>query len=355
MSPGGVVELTSSQLPQFTTMEGGQDASVTLVDGYSTVENSTGVFRFGQLSLAAAPDSLILNGSIQIASINSGGGNDFIQINDTVAGDSSVERALHGGDGSDTLGSTSGLNVITGDVGKDLIQGGSDSDTLYGGVDDDTLNGGGGDDILNGGTGQDILTGGPGADAFVFDAKDSTIAAPDTITDFNQAQHDQIDLTQIDADTTRAGHQSFSLGGSAFTHTAGELIQYSDGAGHTILAGDVDGDGNADFSISFDGAITLNASDFVDSLAGSLGDDSIQGTDHGDFIKAGGGNDTVAAAGGDDTVLSGPGDDSIDGGSGNDSLGNSTGADTIQGGTGDDHIDDQGGPSSVDGAAVTTP
>ena len=64
---------------------------------------------------------------------------------------------------------------------------------------DDTLNGGEGDDILVGGDGNDILTGGNGADQFVWKDGDT---GTDTVTDFNAAEGDVLNLADLLDPTT---------------------------------------------------------------------------------------------------------------------------------------------------------
>ena len=69
----------------------------------------------------------------------------------------------------------------------------------------------------------------------------------DTIADFRRGQ-DRIDLSGIDA-VTGGGDDAFNwVGSNAFSGTAGELRGYSQG-GAFFLAGDVNGDGVADFTI----------------------------------------------------------------------------------------------------------
>ena len=67
--------------------------------------------------------------------------------------------------------------------------------TVTGGAGANTITGGSGNDIITGGGGADILTGGLGADQFLYaHAADSTVNVMDHITDFTQAQGDQINL-----------------------------------------------------------------------------------------------------------------------------------------------------------------
>ena len=147
-----------------------------------------------------------------------------------------------------------------------LVNGNDGNDTITGGRGDDTLNGANGNDIVRGGAGIDSLTGGAGADTFVFGAGDSPLFATgayDTIVDFKHAQLDKIDLHLIDANTTLANDQAFTfLGTGAFTHVAGQL-DYTVVSGTAWLAGDVNGDGVADFQIKVQGASSLVAGDFI--------------------------------------------------------------------------------------------
>ena len=122
---------------------------------------------------------------------------------------------------------------------------------ILGGSGDDTIVSGAGDDIVYGGLGQDSLTGGAGADTFEYRAiDDSSDAAPDHIVDFASGT-DKIDLGLIDADTTQSGDQAFTfIGADAFGHQAGELRAEFDQANAVwTVQGDVDGDGQADFTL----------------------------------------------------------------------------------------------------------
>jgi serralysin len=163
------------------------------------------------------------------------------------------------------VGSTT-ANVMRGGAGNDTLSGIGGSDTLFGDAGDDNIAGGAGNDLLIGGAGADELLGGADADSFVFTSvADSLlgVAARDTIDDFQQGA-DHIDLSAIDASLLVAGDQAFSfIGGAAFTHAAAQLRQAGDGLGNTIVMGDIEGDGLADFHILLKGAYTLTGSDFV--------------------------------------------------------------------------------------------
>lgn len=158
------------------------------------------------------------------------------------------------------------IDNATGGSGNDTIIGNAIANVLKGGGGNDTISGGGGNDTLIGGTGVDILTGGDGADTFVFAAGDSSpaVGQHDRITDFTPGV-DHIDLTLMDANTNTVASDSFHfIGTAALNGTAGALHYYYDSArGMTVVEGDANGDGVADFAIDLVGNIALNVSDFV--------------------------------------------------------------------------------------------
>jgi len=172
--------------------------------------------------------------------------------------------SLYGGLGGDRLDGGAGDDLIKGAAGGDLLSGGQGSDALRGGGGDDNLNGGsghdvlkgsGGDDFLDGGKGVDVLVGGKGADTFVFDAL-SVNSGRDQIRDFNVLEGDSISLVGIDADINQAGDQAFNVVNS-LTGQSGQLtVHYDAEHDRTLIQGDTDGDGTADFSVTAKGLVT---------------------------------------------------------------------------------------------------
>ena len=77
-----------------------------------------------------------------------------------------------------------------------------DADTLYGGAGNDVLYGLYGDDVLVGGAGADRLYGGDGGDRFVFEGA-TIFNGVDRIMDFDQAQGDVIDISDVLTGYTR--------------------------------------------------------------------------------------------------------------------------------------------------------
>ncbi len=278
---------------------GGSDTVRTTLAAYtlaSEIENlqlqsaggasGTGNALANSLTGGAGNDSLFglagndsLNGGLGIDHLEGGTGNDTYSIDSLT--DVLIEFA---GGGTDTVRSTalasytlpnefenlSNLSAIVftgiGNGAANVIIGGGGSDTLFGLVGDDSLSGGLGNDILLGGAGRDTLLGGGGADIFRFTALDdltSSTATTDLVRDFLRAQFDVIDLSALDANTLLAGDQAFSfVGMAAFSQVAGEL-RYSLSGTTSSLAGDVDGNGVADFLLQLSSVTSVVASDIM--------------------------------------------------------------------------------------------
>ena len=173
-------------------------------------------------------------------------------------------RVATGSDGDDYLGFTQNGGVMDAGAGNDTLRG---SDR--------------GSDILVGGLGTDSMTGGTDTndvwwyptdhDRFDFvDVADSIVGAGrDVITEFS-SRDDTIHLGRIDANTEIAGNQPFHFIDGAFTGAAGELRVYAlDPTDPTpelttrIVAGDIDGDGFADFEIELVNAAPIFEANFI--------------------------------------------------------------------------------------------
>ncbi|MDR5655122.1 calcium-binding protein [Ruixingdingia sedimenti] len=203
-----------------------------------------------------------------------GAGNDTLQGdagNDTLNGDDggdllyggAGDDLMFGGQGSDTLRGEAGADTLRGGGLRDLLYGGAQSDLLQGDGGNDALFGGGGADMLYGGegndrlvggTGKDVLYGGAGADQFVFRsaAEAGGGGGRDVIADF------EVGLDKINLRLMQDG-LSF-IGSAAFSGTAGQ-VRYHQGT--SLVQGDLDGDGVADFAIEVTGSLALTAADFL--------------------------------------------------------------------------------------------
>jgi Ca2+-binding RTX toxin-like protein len=193
-----------------------------------------------------------------------GGGEDIVfATSSSYTLPSEVEDLSFNGSGSFTGTGNELANYISGGYGADTLFGLDGDDEIRAGAGADTLYGGEGNDLLVGATGGDTLEGGAGADIFRIGAYEAgTGSEADSITDFEDGT-DIIDLGNWDPDIFTPGDQAFTfIGTGAFTSTAGQL-RYSTGGGMTVVEGDMNGDGSADFEIILTGTFALTAADFV--------------------------------------------------------------------------------------------
>ena len=216
--------------------------------------------------------------------ISSGAGDDVIRVSGTGEGLDSID----GGAGTDRIeagakGTKIGLTSVTDvevisangfaavtiagstaadflDFSNTTLTGITAIKTLAG---NDTVYGSAGADFIVGGAGSDTLRGNAGTDRFDYNTTgESRVNARDKILDFTPGV-DKLDLAGIDASTAVTGNQAFNyLGDSAFTHHAGELRIDTSDLSKTIVSGDTNGDGVADFAIELVGNLQLSAGDF---------------------------------------------------------------------------------------------
>lgn len=226
---------------------------------------------------------------------------DIIDVtgNDTLLGEDGSDW-LDAGAGNDWLDGGVGNDTLYGGLGGDVLRGGGDDDILFGDIysdrnreiavnaDDtatvyeDVLLGGAGNDTLVGGYGADLMDGGVGVDVFsIRNLNESTLAAPDVIIAFNGAvvaeealqglasyatvgaEGDRIDVSEIDAITGTTDNDGFTFVETAGFTAAGQLRYQASGA-VTLIEGDVNGDGAADFRIQVNIAnYGFSAFDFV--------------------------------------------------------------------------------------------
>jgi Ca2+-binding RTX toxin-like protein len=257
--------LLTNPAPGFSVMEGGKGKDVVFLSGGRTGEvyggagdDAVGGATLGDGLYGGGGNDLVVGG--QFAIPLSGG-----EIREGLGSESGSDR-LEGGDGNDALYGLSGNDVVYGGEGNDrgTVTFGLDLSVftlkagLFGGSGNDFIDGGRGDDFIVGGAGTDILIGGLGGDVFEFR---ETLESPkgvtrDIIRDFSPTEQDLIDLSLIDANTKKLGDQLFKFIGHDKFHKTGE-VRFD----HGKLAGDVNGDGKADFELKLLGVAHLHASD----------------------------------------------------------------------------------------------
>lgn len=280
------------------TVTGVELALIAFGDGadhiFSSAKAQVGIFAGG------GDDVLIGRGAVDILAggsgsdlIKGGGGSDVLYgyAPDQIFGFDVPGVGSDDGSGHDTLLGGAGTDLIYGSLGDDRIDGGDGIDTVSyadapGAVDIDlrhgrqntgsagvdtlasienvigssaddhirgddgvnVLSGGDGADTIEGGDGSDVMSGGSGADVFVFSAAHDS---GDAIVDLGSDDH--IDLSKIDANTSRDGNQAFHIV-DHFDGHAGQLMLTYDGTSDTTLVlGDVNGDFVPDFGMVLNG------------------------------------------------------------------------------------------------------
>lgn len=163
-----------------------------------------------------------------------------------------------------------GRPLLGNDLDNQLLDGGG-GNRLDGRGGNDSLSGSFGNDFLIGGLGVDYMFGGDGVDRFDFrNVAELGLGEGnrDIIPDFGHLA-DKLNLGLMDANSVYSGNQAFNfIGTGEFSGTAGEVMYHrdvlSDGmTAVTIVAGDTDGDGNADFELELHGTLTLTAADLI--------------------------------------------------------------------------------------------
>nr|WP_262422506.1 calcium-binding protein [Brevundimonas denitrificans] len=184
----------------------------------------------------------VLDGGAGADRMEGGAGDDIYHVesrNDVV-----IELA---GGGVDTVLSSVSFDARFTHVENITLLGGANANVV-GNALSNIIIGNSADSIIIGNGGADYLTGGGGSDIFKYnEVSDSSFADYDRIMDLGA--DDFIDLRNIDANANVAGNQVFERVGE-FTGQAGQLtLTWLPGAGFTLLAADVDGDGVADMRI----------------------------------------------------------------------------------------------------------
>lgn len=166
------------------------------------------------------------------------------------------EDHLIGGDGDDMLRGGRGDDVLDGGRGDDVLRGDGGDDVLRDGSGRNHMLGGGGGDKFVVGAGANILDGGGGEDVFAFTRTEVATRAlrlMDTIVDF-RSEVDTLDFSAIDAIAATARDDAFVFIGDAAFSAAGQARLEGD-----RLTFDVDGDGQADLVIDFNGGAPVEA------------------------------------------------------------------------------------------------
>lgn len=216
-------------------------------------------------------------------------------MNDTVINSSSTNSRFVGGDGNDSLSSTSstGTDWLEGNAGADTLNGGGAFDFFFGGDGNDTINAGSGEDDIDGGTGNDLVT--YAGDTYGVYA-DLTVGLASVGPN---SEHDYFHKVE---DLTGGSADDILVGGTSGTRN---VLRGGDG-NDTITAGSV--------------KLFGHGQNGNDSLTGGPADDDLQGQSGNDTLDGAGGSDLMSAGDGSDILIGGDGDDAHWGGAGSDTL-----------------------------------
>ncbi|MBX9456491.1 MAG: M10 family metallopeptidase C-terminal domain-containing protein [Rhizobium sp.] len=283
----GTDNLTSIEILRFSDRDVGSGASATAPVLATALSDKTA--DPGSLFSFAIPAGSFTdpNGdTLTYSATRDGGGNlpawlSFDAATGTFSGTpaesdtGTISVVVTASDGSETVsdifvitvgdGGGSGDDIVGTGLGEDL-SGTAAGEIIWGLGGSDTIEAGAGNDFLVGGAGGDALWGQGGSDTFYYFASgDSPFKNGkfDTIMDFSRADGDLIDVSSIDANSRKGGNQTFRFDAQGDGWAKTGQISYWINDGETHIYGNTDKDRKAEFYAVLDGAIDLQASDFV--------------------------------------------------------------------------------------------
>ena len=272
--------------------------TVKLSEDGTTYTVTTGIRHRGTRRLTDTNSQTYTASDVTAISIDTGRGNDAINIQGTAKTSVAVPVTVLAGAGSDLVrGGGTGVNTIDGGDGNDTLTGGSGNDVITGDDGDDDLYGLAGKDGLDGGAGSDVLVGGRGIDTLTGGDDDDTLKAQgdgsadvvDGGTDSAATGEDDQDLAIVDTTDTVTNATSDTSADDGDDNSGGNE------AG-TPGPGDGFGGGNHFGGPGFGGHHGRGRDHGDDSTGSGSGDDSTTGSSGDDSVTGGSGDDTTASS-----------------------------------------------------------
>lgn len=190
----------------LTDINGFYSTNVRGNDKYKNIEGIVGSSDavIGDTLTGSGGDDIIRGGAGN-DSIDGAGGIDLIDFSDATG---AISFTLSQGDNAGGywssgalagIGTDSYKNIegVIGSAFSDTVNGSASADIIRGGAGDDIISGANGADVIQGGQGADEMTGGLGADVFKYGATDLAGGGVDTVTDFNTADGDVINIGDL--------------------------------------------------------------------------------------------------------------------------------------------------------------
>ncbi len=323
----------------FTTLTDGNDSNANVSAGSSTADS--------------------VGATTGLNVIDAGEGDDTIYAwagNDIVLGRLGLDE-IHGGDGHDYIDGGFYGDTLYGDAGDDTLIGGKDSDatdTLYGGSGNDTLDSGGGNDKLYGESGIDILIGGNGnntldggsSDDKLFGGKGTDILKGGSGDDMYFVNRGDGADTITDTGSDDDGHEVNFTANPNGPDRVGDWIVFGADISMDDLTFDAV-DGNLIIGVGRNGDLAKRPGDLADHITvtgWATGESRLERFVFADGYSLGVVDVMSGAWAGSnsttngDDVDAGDGDQFITGGAGDDSISGQGGNDVIIGGAGNDNL-----------------
>jgi Ca2+-binding RTX toxin-like protein len=333
-----------------TLFEIGVGVGIDSIDGgggndFLSIDNATEIVST-TINYSNATGSILGGGksgtafqNIELISLLSGSGEDSIFIG------SALLSTIVGGGGNDSITAGAGSDSLLGDAGND---------SLSSAAGNDTLSGGNGNDNLNGGQGADLLTGGLGNDIYSVDNLGDVVSellnsGTDTVnSSISYSLGDNIENLTLTGTANRN-----SIGNELNNNLVGNSgnNNLNGGEGNDSLLGGngndtLNGNNGTDTAIfgAANNTVDLNLSTTqataegsdllisIENLSGGSGNDTLTGNTINNLIDGGDGDDSVTGDLGEDTLIGSAGNDKLVDGTGNDSLLGGTGKDSLTGG-----------------------